>query len=368
MLLLVVAFAAGLSGCSAFNDDKGLFVNRSDDYLVAKESRKLIIPEDLESDRVADPDPIPEIETQPNPVFFPDQPPLPDAIYGDDNRQEVRIQKLGDRVWLVIPEPPTIVWPKLKQFLAENGVATVYEAPPDGRIDTDWLVIEDRSYRDVVRTILHDERTNAGVTSGQDRLLVKVEQGLRERTTEVHVRHENDALGSPVASGTSELRTVRSDLHPVESEMLSEFGAYIAAKVTEQTISRVAQDIASRPKAEMRRDVQGHPVLRLNLDRERAWAAVGQALANAEAEVLSRDPDSGSYSISISDRTFTGEEEPGFFSRLWPGGEAKGYTLLIQVDTLAEDIQQVTVLESPDQLAENELSQRVLVLIREYAS
>ena len=55
--------------------------------------------------------------------FYPGRPPLPGTIYAADNRGEIRIQRLGDRIWLVVPEPPTTVWPKIKQFLADNGVA-----------------------------------------------------------------------------------------------------------------------------------------------------------------------------------------------------------------------------------------------------
>ena len=59
---------------------------------------------------------VPEVQ-QRNASFYPDRPPLPDAKYVTDNRNEVRMQRLGDRNWLVIPEAPTTAWPKMKQFL-----------------------------------------------------------------------------------------------------------------------------------------------------------------------------------------------------------------------------------------------------------
>ena len=55
--------------------------------------------------------------------------PLPDAKYVTDNRNEVRMQRLGDRNWLVIPEAPTTAWPKMKQFFADNGVVLADDRP-----------------------------------------------------------------------------------------------------------------------------------------------------------------------------------------------------------------------------------------------
>ena len=49
-----------LAGCSWMSDDKGIFVDRGDDYLDVKENPPLVIPEDLDADQLADPFPVPE--------------------------------------------------------------------------------------------------------------------------------------------------------------------------------------------------------------------------------------------------------------------------------------------------------------------
>ena len=43
---LTLAFVL-LAGCSWLSDDKGLFVDRSDDYIDAREGPELLIPNDL---------------------------------------------------------------------------------------------------------------------------------------------------------------------------------------------------------------------------------------------------------------------------------------------------------------------------------
>ena len=56
-----------LSGCRWMNDDKGIFVNRDDDYIDMEERAPLMVPNDLQSTKVADQFPIPRTPRQLNP-------------------------------------------------------------------------------------------------------------------------------------------------------------------------------------------------------------------------------------------------------------------------------------------------------------
>lgn len=359
-------------GCARFNDDEGIFVNKADDYLDARERAALLIPEDLNPERVQDPFPIPPSAAQSNPQFYPGRPPQPSAIYANDSRDEVRIQRLGDRMWLAVPESPDTVWPKIKQFLGENAVNVVREVGSQGRLDSQWLTIGNEPYRDVVRLVLRDARDNAAVTTGRDRLLIRVERGMRERTAEVHLRHQNDVAGDPGASPDL-LSSVTSDLQAAERDMLNEIGAYIAAKVSEQTVSMVAQEISSEAKSEVIRNQEGIPTLRLYLDPERAWAAVGQALNRAEVDVTDQDRTAGKYFVKISDSFLVGgERKRGFFRRIFGGGGKRKSkaddNLQIAVEPAADRGYAVYILDENARHIDREYSQELLVMIREFAS
>ncbi len=367
MRQIVMLTTVFLVGCSWLNDDEGFFVNRADDYLDSVESTGLLIPADLDAQSVADPFPIPPTPDQINAEYFPDRPPRPDARFASDNRDEVRIQSLGDRRWLVVPEPPNRVWPKVKQFLSENGVDIVAENPRYGRIDSEWLEIEDKEYRDVVRAELRDARKEVGLTVGRDRIRLRVEQGLRERSSEVHLRHENDALFAPQEQ-VVDLNSLVSEIASVELQVLNEIGAYIAAKVSEQTVSMVGQDISTGVKSELARDERGDPILRLNLDYDRAWATVGQALSQAEVEVISLDQVEGVYFVSIPESIFTGQK-PGWFSNLNPFSNADAaHELQLHVTPMSDSAFQVAVLDAEANRVDRDLSQQVLSMLREFAS
>lgn len=139
------------SGCSLLSDDRGLVVDRSKEYTTVEEHGPLKVPDGLEPAAESAAFALPEIINT-NGAIFPDRAPRPQPIYADDRNKGVKIQKLGDRRWLVIGERPAIVWPKVKQFLAENGVATTFEAAVLGRVRTQWLEVGDEQrFRDVIR-------------------------------------------------------------------------------------------------------------------------------------------------------------------------------------------------------------------------
>lgn len=358
-----------LAGCGWMNDGEGLILDPSDDYMDAEQDQVLVVPEDLRNLTNTDPFPIPVAPQPINPRYYPRRPPLPDAIYANDNRDEVRIQTLGERRWLVVPEAPTTVWPKLKQFLAENGIAVTYDAPQVGRLNSDWLEIEDRQYRDVIRTVLRDAKQSNNLQSGQDRVLVRVEQGLRPLTTEVHLRHENDSLTLPVRDDIENLDGLFSDLAGAERDLLSEIGAYIVAKVSEQTVSKVALQIGSSEKAALTLDDSGDPLLKLYLDYDRAWATLGQALENAQIEVASYDRETGAYFVNVPMAMITGEDERSFFCRITFSCERSDteYFLLLQLLNPGEREFDVVVQDGETRgRVDPDLAQQVLVMIREY--
>jgi len=357
-----------VGGCGWMNDDEGLFVDRRDDYVKARQLPPLEVPKDLHAEQMEDPLPIPVVPVQPNAVYFVERAPLPEAIYTSDNRGEVRIQRLSQRRWLAIPESPTTVWPKVKQFLAENRMAVIFEEPAEGRIDTDWFEVapvEKQKYRDVVRLVLQEKRQAEGLTTGRERLRLRLEGGLQDQSSEIHLRQENDSRGVPSEAGLASLVKVTSTLPSAEDELLKELGAYIAARVSEQTVSRVASNILGVNKAQMDRGADGSPVLRLRLDFERAWAAVNKALENGGVEVTSDDSATGTYEIRVSDAVFAGEK-PGFFKRMFSFGSKQPQDLKIQLEGNGEEFS-VLVQDENGQPADRDLAQQVLALIREFA-
>jgi outer membrane protein assembly factor BamC len=350
-----------LGACSWLNDDKGLIVDRSDDYLKAQEGPPLIVPPDLHAAPIQPLMPIPPVDSSLRHGELTAKAPMPDAIYVREAGKEVKIQKLGDSRWLLIEQPPAVVWPKVKQFLADNGVPIAYEKPEAGRIDSAWMTVDPADSRDVVRlTILHGKQAEQFM-SGQDRVDLLVEQGIRDRTTEIHIRYQNDAKSVPLG----DVMPTKSDILDVEGGLLNELGAYIAANVADATVSYVARNISTQPKAAIENDAQDLPVLHLNLGFERAWATVSQALGEANIEVKDVDRSAGTFFASVSDNVLHQENRPGVLTR-WLHKNTKHPIEVRMVP--AQQGFDVTLFDDAGQRVPAELAEQVLIMIREYAA
>lgn len=360
-LLRVTVTAAvilvAVNGCRWLNDDRGLVRNTSNDYIDATVTEPLIIPGDMSSDRIQDAWPIPAIEAKPLARHYPDEAPAPDAIFGGAAQEAVKIQKLGDRRWLIIADEPSTVWPVVEQFLIDNGIDIASEEPEAGRIDGAWLSIGSGDHKDIVREAISEHKQDA---AGRDRIRFKIEQGIRYGSSEIHIRHENDALMQPKADWPT-----ASALADVEDALLNGFGGYYAAGITTQSVSMLASRISTANKAVIDRDGQGHPRLRLNVDFDRAWAVVQQALRRAEVEIGDTHRSDGLLQVRITKNVLGGERR-SLLSRFWPSGE-EARLLDIRIDA-SEETQIVQVFERDGQPAPGEISQQILVMLREFAS
>ena len=356
-----------LTSCGWFGREEGVIINPDDDYLDAVQLGSLSVPEDMPAIQNQDFIPIPSVPSQVNPRFYPDSPPLPNAIYSNEKRDDVRMQKLGSRNWLVVPEPVTTAWPKLKQFFADNGVSLVLDEPSQGRLDTEWLTINsEETYRDVVREVL---KGNV-IDSERNRFLVKLEQGLRVGTSEIHMRHESEIL-EDIPTDLSEIFwKIKSDSLEAERSLLNEIGAYIAAKVSEMSVSKVALEIGTMQKSELLRDSNGYPILRLKLDFQRAWATIGQALGNAEADIIELNRDDREFKANLPLESLGIETGAQVFCRITfsCSSDSSEIPVLIQVRATEAGDFDVTVYDQNREELNSEIAQQITVMLRDFAA
>ena len=94
----------------------------------------------------------------------------------------------------------------------------------------------------------------------------------------MHLRHDNDALGDEVADDLVRVQEVSSDLLAAEKALLQQIGSFVAARVSESTVSKVALQIGSQPKTELARNERGIPELKFYLDKARTVASITQSL------------------------------------------------------------------------------------------
>ena len=309
----------GLGACS--NGPLVFFKDRDNRYKVAGTAPPLRVPADLDGSRVQPLLMVPELAQKSATASVLDPiDPKPQSLNAAADEQYVKIQKLGDRHWLVISEAPAVVWPRVKQFLVSNRITLVADEPGAGRLETQWLELNDAG-QDPIRTSL---RKAAGDDPSRvAKLFVRVEPGLRDGSAEVHIRESNDVLASTAWPE-------KSSFAQAEELLLNNLGEFLAADPSGPAFSMRAQRIAGATKAALVKDANGAPVLVLHLDYDRAWATVGQALARAELDVTDLNRSTGLFYVQVSEAQLA-VDKPSTIGR-WLGrtGALRKVTLRMQ--------------------------------------
>ena len=359
-VLVFAGLGVAVSGCAWLSDDRGLIVDRSDDYLDAESHEPLAVPPDLGLASLEGGVVLPDATPQDDPRYFPEDPPRPEVLYGLREGESIRLQRLGDRRWLLVPEPVSEVWPKFMRFMSDFGISVEDEARVYGQVATQWIEASAEG-GSPIQGLVRDSRGD--VQAGEsDRFVFRLESSLREATTEIHARHQSDVAETegkewPDASADAEL----------ENAILLEAGRFLGSNLGTSSVSLLGADVRTKPKARIEDDDNNQPILIFELDFERAWATLRLALEAAGAEIKDLDREERVIYVTFSKQALLEGDEPGFFGRMLNFGRRDQVDLKIRVAELGSDWS-VQVSLSDDLPADRDTSEGVLGLIRENAS
>lgn len=314
MRVCVLGSAVMLSGCGALFGPEGYFRDRGDDYLKAQAIEPIRLPPEVNSESIGQLFVIPPIADPNAPVaeeFVVPKPATMDVV--EKQRDEVKIQKLGERRWITVNAPPSAVWPRVRAFLSSRGLNLAVMDPSMGVLETDWLSIKDDP-------------------SNKDRYRIRLEPGLRTDSTEIHILQLTVSQAVP---GAGQVNWPAASVNPQREEwMVNELSAFLARQDTTQA-SMLAQAIGSGDtKVALLSAEEGvDPSLLISLDYARAWASVGGALSRNGFHVEDMNRERGQFIVTFSESRASADrraeasriakeeeaepqQEPGIFSRV----------------------------------------------------
>ena len=357
----IVFLMATMTGCGFWSKTKKALVADPGSYLDAKTTPELYIPPHMDHGIIVDSWVVPEIQDRPLAKVFPSGAPRPVAIVGESNPDLVRIRKLGERTWMVVQRTPETVWPVIKQYLEEDGVALRVEDATQGLLISDALELEG-AQAGTIQSMVANGKENSSPEAGTDWVAVRVENGIRPGSAEVHLRY----VLEPELASDPQWPQVSSDV-AIEQAILTAFAQYDAGGRVEPTVSSVGRQISLQTKAEVTLDEEGFPLLRLNVDFERAWATVAGAIRNAELEITSTDVDRRIFNIAVSKEAL-GDKQGGIFRKLMPGS-SEDEKRLVQVRVEEDGVGfNVRLFREGETSMSIDLAQQILSLLREYAA
>ena len=299
LAILLVLAPVLLSGCRYLTGDEGFFRDRQSDYLESPVMPQMRIPDELDSYTLDQLYVVPERAITSIEDYSEDIP-RPKPI--DNNRPEgVVIRRYDGENWIVVAAAPGQVWPRVRDYWTQLGLELEYENPVEGIMETGWV-----------------EGTESLTIRNKYRLTI--EPGLHSGSSDIFIVQ----LSRPWNAVGTELVVwpERSESEEKEFDILQQVSQYLADRTdiySSSSSSLLSGSLAGESKAQIIENGVNNSELELRISMTRAWGQVAQALERADIAITDRNRDASVFEVEFSGINAP-LEEPGFFSRMFGGG------------------------------------------------
>lgn len=263
MIMASAAIAWLVSGCS--------FSGQKEDYQRASAIKTLEYPQDIDPVELPPLYPIPQTRVKEEAFYNLETDgfvvPRPEPMSAEREQAKIKIQKVGSRRWILAEASTSQVWPLAQNFLMQVGIDTLRSLPATGLVESDWVEFKDDDAR-------------------RHQFRIRIEQGLRADTTEIHVLGRAVAKNAKVPSQWP----TSSDQPSREDWVLDELANSLAGNIGDRAASLLGQKVGGEVKAELFM-AHDEPAIRLQLDRLRAWATVAHGVTKEGFRLWDEDSD-----------------------------------------------------------------------------
>lgn len=292
--------------------------------------------------------------------------------------QNVELKRRGSDRWIEVGATPQAVWPKVIAFWREQGILLVEQNPTIGLMRTDWLDNRAEIRKDFVTRMISKVAEGLYSTSNRDQYTLRVEEGLKSGTTDIHITHrgmEERLVNNAIGDGSRTVWEPSGSDPEKEAEMLRRLMVYLGAS-QQRASTAVAATGGSAPAGPIGRlsTEGGAPVLIVPEEYRSAWRRTGLALDRAGFAVEDRNQSQGVYYVRYAGRGGPGsgppprgEKKPGLMSRMafWRKDELDKVRKY-QIKVTGNDTEsRVSVLDEQGRPERSESAQRILSLMQE---
>jgi outer membrane protein assembly factor BamC len=311
-LLTLVALAALQTGCSSLD---GLGDDKLDYRSTAVKAKSLEVPPDLtQLARDTRYQPQAGVISASAAGAPPAAGVAPRPTVALNAQDGMRIERQGQARWLVVPQTPEVLWPKLRAFWEQRGLSIAVEDAKAGVLETSWAENRAKLPVDVIRSTIGRVFGNVYDTGERDQYRMRVERSATG--SEIYIAHRG---AEEVYVGDRRENTTwrgRPSDPQLEAEMLARLMVSLGAKDLPTAQATISAATTATPGPARARAVAGGAALEVDDPFDRAWRRVGLALDRGGFTVEDRDRTLGLYYVRYVDPKSAGKEEPGFWSRL----------------------------------------------------
>lgn len=369
MPCLVLALSLTNTGCNLFPETKTI------DYKSAGKLPPLDIPPDLIKPAIDERYAIPDLNSSGSTTFSSysnergGQLQAGTSSFLPASIQNVYVERAGTQRWLVVPQPPEIVWPIIKEFWQELGFLIKIEVPETGIMETDWAENRATIPQDFVRTFLSTFLDSIYSAAERDKFRTRLERN-EAGVTEIYISHRGM---SEVVEGGNLQRTIwqpRPADPDLEAEMLSRLMLRFGVEEEKAKLELTTGRSTTQERAYI--DQTGSTLV-LNEAFDRSWRRVGLALDRIGFTVEDRNRVEGVYFVRYltpdKDSKKTGDDE-GILSGImfWRSNDKadpKATKYRIQVNNTETNISKITLLNDDGTAVNSATTSRILKLLHE---
>jgi outer membrane protein assembly factor BamC len=363
--LALLAVVTALGACGTWEKVAG----KKTDYKQSRTEEPLEIPPDLSSSTIEDALAVPGGTATYSEFAADDQrrAAAPGAAGVLVQPESMRIERQGDRRWLIVQASAETVWPKVRDFWLQNGFLLTMDDPAVGILETDWAENRADIPQDFIRRTIGRALEALYSSATRDRFRVRLER-VDATTTEVFITHRGmeEVLQGDADSSEGTVWKPRPSDPELEAEMLKRLMVSMGSE-EQKAAAQLAQPAPQRAaRAQLAVNAAGETTLVVAEGLALAWREVGLALDRVGFTVEDRDRSGGVYFVRYND-PLKEDKQRGFLSKLkfWGDDEPASADQYRIVLIAQGENTHVTVQNDQGQRDNTSTARRILTLVQE---
>ena len=247
----------------------------------------------------------------------------------------MKIERDGDKRWLVVDKSAASLYPQIKDFWQENGFLLLIDSPSTGILETDWAENRTKIPQDIIRRTLGKVLDSLYDSGERDKFRTRLEVQKPE-VTEIYISHKG-AIEVPLKDAGTTIST-RWTVRPSDPELEAIFLTRLMERLgmTQEQAKAQITTTAAAPKTPKAKLIEDGAETRIEMTQsfDRAWRDVGLALDRSNFTVDDRDRSKGIYFVRYVNPKDLGDSR-GWFGRTFgktddADKKAKVYRVVVQ--------------------------------------
>ena len=247
----------------------------------------------------------------------------------------MKIERDGDKRWLVVDKSAASLYPQIKDFWQENGFLLLIDSPSTGIMETDWAENRTKIPQDIIRRTLGKVLDSLYDSGERDKFRTRLEV-QKPDVTEIYISHKG-AIEVPLKDANTTIST-RWTVRPSDPELEAIFLTRLMERLgmTQEQAKAQITTTAAAPKTPKTKLIEDGAETRIEMTQsfDRAWRDVGLALDRSNFTVDDRDRSKGIYFVRYVNPKDLGDSR-GWFGRTFgktddADKKAKVYRVVVQ--------------------------------------